>query len=649
MATTAAAPPRRPSLRRPRPRDDPSLRCRPPPSEASAAEDPEATTGGEPPRRRRRRRVAASLVLAAWTAALLFGDDLLPSLGDLRGEGGYHGRHLLSSFDEDRLLRELDSDVVRDRASNGDAPPPPPMAPAPEIAPYALRDAIAEASAFSHTFCALLYDPETDGFVAYVPNEHDRSAASLKKLWNGVTNLSVMLRRTFPERFRKAEAGKGSDGERVPEFAVAVASGDHPHVKPSALPRAFPERAGGAGAGGAGGAPVLMFGSAFRDISLYPAMIPMPMPGLHLGCFEEWSRSKRVCAGFRPVAKDASNEATHGELAFGEALGLTWDDLIPQVVWRGTDFGYLPSLRRPRLIRPLGNGIEKMVERRKAEHPRLRDKKRAATEALRESYERLAPRWKGVVLTAPVPLLTSMHRLLVPGNALEQEAELEAEEGGTLPWANMKFSRHMVRGSLPPAIGSEAYKTYDDVGVATGAYLARPGLAKYKYHVDLGGGGGTTWTGTLEKLAVPGLLFHHVTPTKDYIHDRMQPWVHYVPVSHDLIDLKEKFDWAQSHPAEARAIAERATDLVREWGTPEGFGRLFEEDFAGPMRRVIEAYRPVSSNGTLGEGNESWKEVLEEGGMIPAMRCSGYTNNPASCRPLGGERDGVRQGVLMPR
>lgn len=36
--------------------------------------------------------------------------------------------------------------------------------------------------------------------------------------------------------------------------------------------------------------------------------------------------------------------------------------------------------------------------------------------------------------------------------------------------------------------------------MARGDRMSRPELAKYKYHIDLGGGGGTTWTGTIEKL-----------------------------------------------------------------------------------------------------------------------------------------------------
>jgi hypothetical protein len=50
---------------------------------------------------------------------------------------------------------------------------------------------------------------------------------------------------------------------------------------------------------------------------------------------------------------------------------------------------------------------------------------------------------------------------------------------------------------------------------------------------------------------MPGLLFHHITPTKDYIFDQIQPWVHYVPVREDLEDLMEKLEWAETHQDEA--------------------------------------------------------------------------------------------------
>ena len=268
-----------------------------------------------------------------------------------------------------------------------------------------------------------------------------------------------------------------------------------------------------------------------------------------------------------------------------------------------------------------------------------------AIHSLHDQMDTLVPRWKGVALTAA--------------------AELEAEQGNDnaendkkkkkLPWINVKFS-HYPHAGKTLTIGSDKYRGWDQIGVATGESMTLHELAKYKYHIDFGGGGGTTWSGTIEKLALPGLLFHHVTPMKDYIHDHLVPWRHYIPVSADLNDLKSKFDWAESHPVEAKRIADEGTKFMRELGTPQGFEKIFEQDFVKPLRQVIEAYRPVSSV----HGNDvSWKEVIASASsamanadipskkilpagpwltmpkFAPVMECSGYwTRNTDSCQLL---------------
>ena len=131
---------------------------------------------------------------------------------------------------------------------------------------------------------------------------------------------------------------------------------------------------------------------------------------------------------------------------------------------------------------------------------------------------------------------------------------------------------------------------------------------------------------------MPGLLFHHVTPTKDYIHDYMKPWRHYIPVASDLRDLKEKYEWAESHPRAAKLIASNASALMRHLGTPEGFGKMFQEVFVEPVQRIIEAYSPSDHPGV------SWREVIKEmegryGIMTPVLRCTGASIT--SCETIG--------------
>ena len=196
-------------------------------------------------------------------------------------------------------------------------------------------------------------------------------------------------------------------------------------------------------------------------------------------------------------------------------------------------------------------------------------------------------------------------------------------------------------GGKPKTIGSEKFAAWESVSVATGESMKPQELAKYKYHIDMGGGGGTTWSGTIEKLAMPGLLFHHVTPTKDYIHDHLKAWKHYIPVSADLKDLKQKFDWVEAHPQEAKRIANASTEFMKELGTPQGFEKIYEQDFVEPLRRVIEAYQPVStahfqssqadrlhsSDRTSKLNSKSWRNVLEaldtEDQFKPVMECTG--------------------------
>ena len=80
----------------------------------------------------------------------------------------------------------------------------------------------------------------------------------------------------------------------------------HRHVRTRPLPRE-------------GKAPVLMFGSAFRDPNMYTTMIAMPMPQReHLYCFENW-----VEVGGRYACKELRQD-----LPFGVEGSDGWDDLI---------------------------------------------------------------------------------------------------------------------------------------------------------------------------------------------------------------------------------------------------------------------------------------------------------------------------------
>lgn len=68
--------------------------------------------------------------------------------------------------------------------------------------------------------------------------------------------------------------------------------------------------------------------------------------------------------------------------------------------------------------------------------------------------------------------------------------------------------------------------------------------------------------GTVEKLVLPGILFHHVTPTRDWFHTHLKLWEHNISVRSNLLDLRENYEWAKSHPWETQGIAEAWTAFV---------------------------------------------------------------------------------------
>ena len=285
-------------------------------------------------------------------------------------------------------------------------------------------------------------------------------------------------------------------------------------------------------------------------------------------------------------------------------------DLIPQVVWRGTDFGYMGNHINANLRRPTPKeDIDDKIKGTPLDFMNPQEKKEAATAELLKIYDDLIPRWKGVVLTAEAE---------VEAQAQDQEDQQD-DNNDVLPWANIKFT------TTAPVAKDDAkaeFAKLDEYINSKGERMSLEELAQYKYHIDMGGGGGTTWTGTMTKMAMPGLLFHHVTPTKDYIHEYMKPWIHYVPIKADLSDLREKYEWAESHPEAAEMIASQGSDLMRYLGTPQGFGEMYQEVFVDQIRQVIEAYQPVSKS----LPGSSLQEVLEshEGLVVKSVCITGH-------------------------
>ncbi|HEX3724591.1 MAG TPA: glycosyl transferase family 90 [Pirellulales bacterium] len=83
---------------------------------------------------------------------------------------------------------------------------------------------------------------------------------------------------------------------------------------------------------------------------------------------------------------------------------------------------------------------------------------------------------------------------------------------------------------------------------------------RYRYLIDLQGRG---FSARVKLLLFTGRpLFLQARRWQEFYYVDLKPWEHYIPVAEDLSDLSARIDWADSHPAEARAIADNARQFA---------------------------------------------------------------------------------------
>ena len=462
---------------------------------------------------------------------------------------------------------------------------------------YTIHQVINAAHIYRSRYALLHYNPSTNKFTGYYSRQHEWVTGN-NKLIGSITVVTKLLRNLFPDRF---SSSNNSDDD---EFVMAISSGDYPAISRTYGGCIHNNQDSPCDESLLTAAPILHFGSVFR-FGMFPNMIGMPMPGDHLNCFENYWM---VTAAAPTKTVAATTRECPAFVTTPQRYVLSWDELIPQLIWRGTDFRFLQiqsGLSQPYKWKNLmNNKLNGDNDGNNNLDAATADEKKAKLiEVLKKNYDNLVPRWKGVIYTA--------------------ESEIEAARSNSpLPKINIKFT-HVAEGGMHSAIGSAEYAQFEQIGFpVAGEYMNGLELAKYKYHIDLGGGGDTTWTGTTHKLGMPGLLFHHVTPTKDYIHDYIKPWVHYIPVQSDLSDLLEKLDWAESHPKEAQSISENATQLIKRLKTLEGFEPLFQEYLLKPLLAVVEAYTPLKESLMDNDGKQQQFEHLVGDSMTPFIECS---------------------------
>lgn len=89
-----------------------------------------------------------------------------------------------------------------------------------------------------------------------------------------------------------------------------------------------------------------------------------------------------------------------------------------------------------------------------------------------------------------------------------------------------------------------------------------------KYHMIVDGVT-CTFPATQWKLLSGCLTFKQESDDIQYYYDELIPWKHYIPVKHDLSDIKDKILWAKKHDAEAQVIAQNAREFALTHLMPE--------------------------------------------------------------------------------
>mmetsp|Transcript_30513 Transcript_30513/g.63825 ORF Transcript_30513/g.63825 Transcript_30513/m.63825 type:complete len:132 (+) Transcript_30513:110-505(+) len=117
---------------------------------------------------------------------------------------------------------------------------------------------------------------------------------------------------------------------------------------------------------------------------------------------------------------------------------------------------------------------------------------------------------------------------------------------------------------------------------------------------------------------MPGVLFHHVTSSKDYFHDDLIPWIHFIPVNEDLSNLREMYDWAEANSEKAKKISDAATEYVKSSATDHVMKVSYERYFVHSLERVLNAYQPMEGDEEMGQ----LKDWLSKWSFL-AGKCNG--------------------------
>lgn len=106
---------------------------------------------------------------------------------------------------------------------------------------------------------------------------------------------------------------------------------------------------------------------------------------------------------------------------------------------------------------------------------------------------------------------------------------------------------------------------------------------KYLFSID---GNSCAYSRVAWILYSNSVLFKHDSDAVQWYYDKLQPWVHYIPVSKDFSDLEERYLWAQTHQQEVQDIAANGRKLAQEIFTDQALERAFVDALVSSRQNI---------------------------------------------------------------
>jgi hypothetical protein len=103
---------------------------------------------------------------------------------------------------------------------------------------------------------------------------------------------------------------------------------------------------------------------------------------------------------------------------------------------------------------------------------------------------------------------------------------------------------------------------YRDILVCDDSWISRRDMIHYKYILDIDGAA-STWDATAWKLNSGSVIIKPKSIWRQWFYEKYIPGVHYMEINNDMSNLREVYEWCESHPDECHKMIQNSQDLFQ--------------------------------------------------------------------------------------